>query len=1480
MLAIALSLPFVQTKLARLATNSINEELGTHIEVDKVAISLFGTVKLKGILVLDHHKDTLISAKRIQTNVISFRQLTKNNFQFGTIRAEALNFHMKTYKGEDKSNLDIFVKSFDTGKPSDGTFRLVSDALYVSNGRYRLTNENSENPTVLDFTKLNGALNDFYIKGSEITAEIERLAMNDHRGLVIENLQGDFTYTKSNIILDNLNLKTAQSALKGNLKLSYTIEDMKDFVNKVDFDFNIDKATVAANELNYFYNEFGENQKFYLATRFTGPLNNFVLNDLKLLNTEDSEIIGKVNFRHLFEKNGPGFYMHGNFDRVTANYTNLTHIMPRVLGKVLPEPLGRLGQVSLIGDVTLTKQDLDTDLYIISELGEAKTDLSIKNFNQADIATYKGVVDLKGFNVGAMVGSKSVSNTTLHLAVDGVGFNKESLNTSLKGKVQSLVFNNYNYTNVSVDGTMKWPYFEGDIDSNDPNLMMSFDGLVDMSKKVNRFDFHAQVDYANLVALNVIKNDSLSIFKGDLRLRAKGSTLNNVAGTLQMSRLSYQNDRDSYYFENFFIESTFDKDNVRTITLNSTDIIEGKVVGKFDVNQVPKVVENALGSLYTNYSPYKVKEGQFINFDFTIYNKIVGIVLPDVIVGANTKVRGKINPDKGDFILNFDSPNIFVQDNYFNNISVDINNKNPLYNAYVSMDSLRTNKYKISDFSLVNVTENDTLYLRSEFKGGSKAEDYFNINLYHTIDETNKSVVGFKKSEVNVKDYLWYINEDQAKDNKVVFNKKLTDFTIDNIVMSHKDQKVELAGVIRDSTYKDIKLSFNDVALEKITPSLDSLEFGGNINGDITLKQDHDVYEPQSMLTISSLRMNDHELGDLDLQIYGDKKLQRFNLSSTIFKDDEERLYAAGTIDIVDKQTQLSLDADFTSFDISFLEIFLGTIFPEIRGTATGRAAIVGNVKKPEIDAIFYLKDAGLKVGYLNTDYNFEQDAILDLTENTIVFRNPKLTDTEFGTSGYLKGKVTHNMFKDWALDLKLESDKLLALHTEDSDDALFYGNAFINGSAYISGPTTALLIQVNAKSEEGTDIKIPINNTGAAGANPYIHFLSPKEKLNKGTNASYMNNRDYKGLEMEFNLQVTPDAKLEIIIDKNTGHGISATGEGNLVLNINTLGKFNMWGDYTIQKGVYNFKYAGLFDKQLTTRPGGYISWNGDPTRAILNVDAVYTLQANPSVLLENPAFNRNIPVEVVIKINGNLMQPQNDFQINFPRTNSVLKSDLEYRLSDDDTRQRQALSLLYQRRFLSPNSTNNMALAPLLETAGGLVNDLFTDDDSKLDIGVNYVQGEQNPYVETNSQLGVTLSTEINDRISINGQVGVPVGGVNQSTVVGNIEAQIRLNEQNTFKGRVFNRENNVNFLGEGIGYTQGIGLTYEVNFNTLREFMQKMFGKNEKEKDGDNNNGDQIPDSELSPEFIQFAHTRNKRSTTTNDNIPETERIPETD
>ena len=49
---------------------TVNKDFGTDITIDEVAISPFGGVKFKNVLIRDHHQDTLIYANRIKTTIL------------------------------------------------------------------------------------------------------------------------------------------------------------------------------------------------------------------------------------------------------------------------------------------------------------------------------------------------------------------------------------------------------------------------------------------------------------------------------------------------------------------------------------------------------------------------------------------------------------------------------------------------------------------------------------------------------------------------------------------------------------------------------------------------------------------------------------------------------------------------------------------------------------------------------------------------------------------------------------------------------------------------------------------------------------------------------------------------------------------------------------------------------------------------------------------------------------------------------------------------------------------------------------------------------------------------------------------------------------------------------------------------------------------------------------------------------------------
>ncbi|WP_246011673.1 translocation/assembly module TamB domain-containing protein [Flavobacterium piscinae] len=1477
-LGILLSLPPVQTKIGQYLTNTINEDYGTDINVEQVAFNIFGGIKLKEVLVRDHHKDTLFYANRIKTTILDVNRLMEGDLLFGDIGVTSLFFKLKQYKGEDFTNLDKFVDAFDDGSPSSGKFLMMAESMHLTDSRFLMEDETQKDAKIVDFLNINATLNDFKIKGSDVYTTIYKLNFKDFRGLQVQNLKTLFTYTKDNILLEKLEVKTKKSLINGDVALRYNREDFSDFNNKVIFDAKIDSASVATNDIRYFYKELGKDNQFTFKTNLLGTLNNFTTQNLVLEDENGTKIIGEINFKNIFSKENDSFYMKGDFEQLTSNYYDLASLLPNILGKSLPSSLKKLGQFVVEGKTELTMETIKTAIIMNSALGNLQTNLIMNNLQNIDNASYEGIVVLDNFNVGSFLNQKDIGFVSMNVDVKGKGFTEKFIDTKIKGKISRFQYNQYNYRGIVLDGSFKKPIFKGELFVNDPNLYMDFNGLVDVSKKENRYDFDALIDYADLHQLNFMKADSISIFKGKIYNNLSGNSINNLHGDILVEQASYQNQREIYIFDSFNINSSFDQNRERTITINSPDIIEGKLIGKFDFNQLPLILENSLGSIYANYNPNKIKKGQYLKFNFSIFNKIIEIFYPEIKVSSNTFIKGSINSDNNDFKLDFESPEITAFENKFEKVDIQVDNKNPLFNTYVSIDSVKTKYYKISEFNLINVTKRDTLFFRTEFKGGNKADDYYNIDAYHTIDNQKNSVVGIFKSEMNFKDYLWYINEENNTQNRIVIDKKFSDFIFENFTVTHEEQKINFLGAIKGDDYKDLKLNFNQVNIGKIIPDIENFILEGNMDGEIDFKQNGESYEPFASILIDNLRVNNFDFGVLNLNIKGNNDFKTFDVLGTIKNKNIESLTSSGFVSFQSVQPTIDLDVKLNDFNVGAFSTIGGDIISNIRGLVSGNANFNGMLESPEINGRLFLNKAGLTVPYLNVDYQLENNAIVDITEKQFILRDIEITDTKYNTKGVLDGNIRHTNFSDWKMGIAISTDNLVVLDTQDIDDeAYYYGKAFIEGNASISGPVDALLISVNATSKKGTSIKIPISNVQSVGEKSYIHFITPEEKYNQNYNLSNPR-KSYTGLELNFDLTLNNDAEIEVILDKETGHTMKGKGVGNINMEINTLGKFNIFGDYQVYEGIYNFKYRGLVSKKFNVKPYGSIIWEGDPLRARLNLEAIYNTRANPGMLLNNTTVNQKVPVEVGIAINGTISNPEPDFNINFPTISSVLKSEIQTKLDDKDTRQTQALYLLASGSFLSPEGElgQNALYNNLFETVSGVFDNIFNDEDSKISMGVNYVAPDTTPGRETDGNVGVTTSFNLNERISVNGNLGVPVGGINDAAVVGDVEILYRVNDDGTLNMRVFNRESDINYVGEGIGYTQGIGVSYQVDFDTFNELITKIF-KNAKLTQEKSSNND-LPDSDFAPEFIKFTERKKVKTQKKVNPIPEIENIPE--
>ncbi|MGV8945204.1 MAG: translocation/assembly module TamB domain-containing protein [Lutibacter sp.] len=1437
-----LSLSSVQTRLGKIATNYLRTDFNVDINVEKFDLSFLGRVDLNEVLVKDHHADTLIYVRNLKTSVLSYRNFMNLKFDFGQISLEDFILNMKTYKGEEQDAFSIFIGKFDDGKVNDkpSGFILTSNHLKLLDGYVELVDENIENNKPLFFKAIKGSAKNFKIEGPNVFADISKLHFIENHQLEVQSLSTNFTYSKTGMNFLNTQLETEKSTISADIKFTYDREDFSDFNNKVKLNADVKKADLSLLDLKKFYNELGTDDVLHFSTKISGYLNDFKLENLELNSDRQASIIGNLHFINSLN-NENGFSLAADLTKLTSNYNHLKSLLPNLLGKTLPSSFEKLGQFTVSGFTYITEDLIKTDVAMKTDIGSLITDLELTNIGNIDDASYFGKVKIIGFELGEMVNDPLIGKISMDADVDGKGFTLEKINTSVKGLISELQFKNYNYTNININGVLKNKHFDGEMEVNDDNIKLNFKGLADFSKKRYTFNFKTVVDYLDLNTLNLFKRDSISQIKGDIGINVSGNTLDDLTGTIDFKNTLYTNQKDNYFFTDFNITSSFD-DDIRTITVNSTEIVNGYLKGKFKFGELVKLTKNAIGSIYSNYKPFVVTPAQELDFKFKIHNKILEVFYPEVSLSANTSISGNVNSDDSLFKLNIKSPKIIAFNNTIDSLNLQIDNKNPLFNTQLSVAKILTKNYNIAKLKLVNITLNDTLYFRTEFLGGDKNTEHFDLAFYHTFNNENKSVVGLQKSNFNFKDTDWIINPEDNFENKVVYDNKTKTYDISPFVITSNNQKIEFFGKMRDTISKDLTFKFDNVNLATVTPEIDSLKLKGIVNGSLNYNQLNDKIKPTANFSIVDFNVNNSFLGNLSVAIEGKNSIRNYGVNISLKSGNAVNFSALGSLDFTPKNPTIDVQMEFEEFKLDAFSPLGQDVFSKIRGFAYGNAHLTGLLKNPTMEGELFLDQAGLYFPYLNVDYDFEGTSVISLKNQTFNFEEVQIKDKKFSTVGKLTGNISHVDFEKWRLNLNVNTKNLLVLNTVEQENSVYFGTGFLEGNATIKGPTDRLVINVVGKTKKGTHLTIPISDVKTVESSQLIRFVNknnPEE--NEETRREFISKK-LKGLSLNFNIDVTKDAVVEMVLDKATGSFLRGSGTGNIQIALDTKDKFEMYGDFIVDNGIYNFKYGGFVNKPFIVKKGGSISWSGNPITAEINIEAVYRVSANPRSLLENISSNRKIPVDLVTRFSGELFNTVREFDIEIPNASSTVASELEFKLNNDNLNSKtvQFISLLvsgsfYNESDLSVNS-NTALYGTGFDILSNAFDNIFNKGESRFKLKPEYTVGERGKVDNLNieDQLAIALDYQLNDRIIINGKVGVPMGASNQTNIIGEVNVEFLLNEDGSLRSSVFNRQNEIQYSEEEEGYTQGVGLSYQIDFDNGNELLHKLGLKKKKLKE----------------------------------------------
>ena len=358
-----------------------------------------------------------------------------------------------------------------------------------------------------------------------------------------------------------------------------------------------------------------------------------------------------------------------------------------------------------------------------------------------------------------------------------------------------------------------------------------------------------------------------------------------------------------------------------------------------------------------------------------------------------------------------------------------------------------------------------------------------------------------------------------------------------------------------------------------------------------------------------------------------------------------------------------------------------------------------------------------------------------------------------------------------------------MVLNTNPLINPDYYGKAFVTGSVGIWGNSDQTNIEVNMKTEKGTQFNIPLGGPAEVADNEFITFIK-KDTSNQVTEEK----NDLSGLKMIFNLEATPDAEIQLIFDEKAGDVIKATGRGNINMDINSNGTFEMFGTYTINDGSYLFTLENFINKKFDVETGSTIKWTGNPYNADINITADYKQRASlapffPTVPASGSTTdgqgtntaagltaggttaddnNKRYPVECKLYMRDKLLTPDITFGIALPTVTEAKRQQVMGYINNEQELNRQVFSLLLLKSFVAPLALSNQQSGITAGSAVGanasemLSNQLsnwLSQLATNIDVGVNYTPGS----TLSNEELDLALSTQLlNDKLSIDGNVG----------------------------------------------------------------------------------------------------------------------------
>ncbi len=1420
------SLSIVQTEFAQRITKNLNKIYDTNISIEKAFIQLNGDVFVKNILIRDHHQDSLLFVKELKTSINGLNRFLEKDYNFYYIGLIGAELSVIQYSGESESSLQYFINKLkDTTGVIKAPFIFRSDVLEINSSDLVIQDLNILN-SKKSFSDIDLGLNDFDFKNDKLSLAVNSLKASSDQYGKINSFKATISYNKDSLITKDFELKLNKNNLKGESSISFLGGNLANLTPSF-FEIHLDDSTINLSDLTILESSVKKSSFVKASFFITGKLNEFDFK-LKVKDLYQSSFSGNIHVLNLLDKEN--FKVSSSDFKISTSDKALRNIFNNDIYNQFRIYSSKADILNIDSKFFGDKNNLKIQLNTNSKLGIFNPVIKLKRNSKNQNWNYNFNLEANNFDIGEILDINTLLKVSALVSIDG--YLKDSFNfiSSSRGLFRTIQIGSRNLDNIKFNSSTDINLTSGLISSDNKKHDFYIDFLIDHSK--NTVQTKGNLNRINLSEFNLADNESNVILSSSIDIK-KINNFEESNLVIQLEKPVISSNERLIQFKDLILISNIDKLE-KSILIQDSDAISFLAKGNFNYKNITRLINGVADDFLISRNSKKVIPKESFDFDIHLKSKLTEALFPNLFTPDDFFLSGSISSQVKESAVAFDIPILLFKNYTFKGLHFEFDSSNSIYTSFLSADEIRIGSFQVNELFMISSPLKNKNQIRVEGILNGKFSNSFATNLNYTI------INEFMKFDINKFDLKssngsWSLPKDDL--NKFSFDSESKTFNLNPISLINSDQKIEIAGNYKSNNEFDFQINSKNVFLNEILPKSLNYEIQGNLNTSISFYKTPLRNDASLEINIDNLLINELEMGDLDLSSFGNTSLNSYKTSAVLIDDGIERLNFSGGVLIHQKRTTLDLDFQLNEFDMSFLSSLGKDKIRNFTSLLSGDFNLWGPIYNLSHSGKLSLDNFNITVPYTNMSYGLKDGSQLTLFDQEIKFESTSFFDQIQGTTSKLKGSISHINFKDWGLDMNINTNRLLLINKENKKESVFYGTGFLEGNIHIHGPTKNLIMDVDGSTAEGTSIIIPWEENKSLADISFIDFIS-KAKLEKSIievkKKNYNEIMISRGLEMTFDLDINTNAKFEIVVDQISGSTITGRGSGNILMETNTDNKFNMWGDFIAYDGIYNFKNFGLIDKKFNVNSGGTIIWEGDPLEAQMNIEAVYEVPggANPALLVDNPNFNKKIPTNVLIKLEGSLLKPDNPlFEISFPNTSGIVASEINYRLADEQRRQLQAISLLSQGIFVSDVSFSTQGIANnLYEKASDVITSLLGESDGKLDFGLNYLKGDSRQDLDTRSQdrIGITFVTQISDKVLLNGKIGVPVGGVEETLIVGDVQIDFILNEEGTLKAKVFNKENEFRYISDDLGYTQGVGLSYQVDFKTFEGLIQKIITK----------------------------------------------------